>query len=68
MLCPFKKDATSDKSREESHNYWNEDIHFNELEKVGHITKIRDTNKKEIFELKLLEVKEVRPNIFQRKI
>jgi len=69
MLCPFIKDEKQkDQSREESVNYWNQDMHCHKLEQVGQITMIYDNNKQEIFELKLLEINEVRPNIFHRKI
>ena len=56
MLCPFTKDESSDK--EESLNYWNQDMHCRELESVGQVTKIFDNKGKEVFELKLLEIKE----------
>lgn len=69
MLCPFIKDEKhKDQSREESINYWNQDMHCHELEQVGQVTKIYDNNKKEVFELKLLEINEIRPNIYHRKI
>lgn len=39
-----------------------------QMETVNQVTKVTDSNDKQIFELKLLEIKEVRKNIIHRKI
>lgn len=64
MLCPFYKGEQEVKgmgSREECINYWKE------LQEVGHVASIKDNKNQVMFELKLIDKKQLKPSMELRR-